>query len=237
MFLPLHDNNPLKIIRFQAVSGVLIAVNFLLFFLTYYGLSEQQGHEANLSWGMIPAVLTGNAQLPVRLQQMPEAATLLTYMFLHSGWLHIISNMAFVWVFADNVEDAFGHLGFLVFYLFCGIAAGLAHTLAGPASVAPLIGASGAVSGIIAAYLVLYPRARLWVLLFLKFPVPVPAIFALAGWFGFQVLNFFIEQKGDVTVAFGAHIGGFAAGLVIALVLRQRLARRLNQAHAGKTGS
>ena len=227
MFLPLHDTNPLKVIRFQMVSGTIIILNILVFFYTHYALGTQAGNEANLSWGMVPAVLTGNASLPSDLARIPEVATLFTYMFIHAGWLHVIGNMAFMWVFADNVEDALGHFRFLAFYLFCGVAAALVHTAINPASQAPLVGASGAVAGVIAAYLVLYPKARIWVLLFLKIPVPVPALFALAGWFGFQVISLAGPQSGDVVVAFWAHIGGFLTGLVIALFLKARMLRRL----------
>ena len=101
--------------------------------------------------------------------------TLITYMFLHAGWLHLISNMLFLWVFADNVEDAFGHWGFLVFYLICGIAGALIHTALQPSSHAPLIGASAAVSGVLGAYIVLFPKARVWILLLMRIPLRISA--------------------------------------------------------------
>jgi rhomboid family protein len=149
--------------------------------------------------------------------------TLITYQFLHGGWWHLIANMAFLWVFADNVEDAFGHFGFLIFYLLCGIAAGMLHTLVDPHSGAPLIGASGAVSGVLASYMLLYPRARVWILLFLRIPLPIPAVWALGGWFALQLVSAFISTEDSNLVAWWSHIGGFLTGLVLTFVLRSRL--------------
>lgn len=227
MFLPLHDTNSLRVIRFQIVSGVIIAINFVLIVYTALVLGGIDKSTVATSFGAVPALLTDFKVLPAKLALIPEPATLVTYMFLHAGWMHFIGNMAFIWVFADNVEDAFGHIGFLVFFVVCGVVAALAHTLAGPHSQSPLIGASGAVSGVMAAYLVLYPKARVWVLLFLKLPIPIPAYLALVGWFGFQLINSFLPQTGEVVVAWWAHIGGFIIGGVIAFALRGRLNQRL----------
>ncbi len=227
MFLPLHDNTSLKVIRFQIVSGVIIAINLLLIIYTAVILGGIDKSTLATSFGAVPALLTDFKVLPANLAVIPEPATLFTYMFLHAGWMHFIGNMAFIWVFADNIEDAFGHIGFLVFFAFCGAAAALAHTLAGPQSQSPLIGASGAVSGVMAAYLVLFPKARIWVLLFLKLPIPIPAYLALVGWFAFQLFNSMMPQTGDTIVAWWAHIGGFITGGVIAFALRGPLNRRL----------
>jgi membrane associated rhomboid family serine protease len=131
--------------------------------------------------------------------------------------------MLFLWVFADNVDDAFGHFGFLIFYLLCGIAAGLAHTLVQSQSPAPLIGASGAVSGVLASYLLLYPKARVWILLFLRIPIRISALWALGGWFALQIVSVFITTTEGEQVAWWAHIGGFLAGLILTFVLRSRL--------------
>lgn len=228
MFLPLHDNTPLRMIRFQFVTGILILLNFLAFTLTYLLVPEKIGISLATGLGAVPALYTGVAVLDPSLYVVPEPFTLITYMFLHAGWLHLIANMAFLWVLADNIEDAFGHIGFLIFYLICGVVAALTHTLFNWESQAPLIGASGAVSGVIASYLVLFPRARVWVLLFLKIPLPIPAVFALVGWFGIQVASLFIEQEGEVIVAWWAHIGGFLTGFLITLLFRSKLRQRLS---------
>jgi membrane associated rhomboid family serine protease len=127
-----------------------------------------------------------------------------------------------MWVFADNVEDALGYFGFACFYLVCGVAGGLTHVLMMPHSEQPLIGASSAVSGVLAAYLVLYPKARVWVLLFMRIPVPLPAIWVLGGWFFIQVINLWAALSGE-DVAVWAHIGGFLAGLALTLALRRQI--------------
>jgi membrane associated rhomboid family serine protease len=135
--------------------------------------------------------------------------------------------MLFLWVFADNVEDAFGHFAFLLFYVLSGIAGGLTHVLMAPASPSPLIGASGAVSGVIAAYMLLYPKARIWILLFMRLPIRIGALWVLGGWFALQVLSLLVTGEADVQVAWWAHIGGFIAGLAITFLLRSRLLIRI----------
>lgn len=220
MFVPLHDNTPLKVIRFQFVTLAIIVGNVVIFLMT--GAFQSDLFLANVatSFGVVPSDITlGIPQSPV-----PEPLTFVTYMFLHAGWIHLISNMLFLWVFADNVEDAFGYFAFTLFYLLCGIAGALAHVMMTPDSPAPLIGASGAVSGIIGAYVLLYPKARIWILLFYRIPLRISAIWVLGGWFLLQVFSVLTAgTDSDVQVAWWAHIGGFFAGLVITLVLRSRL--------------
>jgi len=228
MFVPLHDDTPLRLIRFQYATGTIIVINVIvmLYMLTLPGQSAETYFA--LSYGAIPALITDHIPTVEGIQGVPEPLTLLTYMFLHAGWLHLLSNMLFLWVFADNVEDAFGHAGFVAFYLFCGAMAGLAHAFMVPTSQAPLIGASGAVSGVLAAYLVLFPRARVWVLLLMRLPLRIPAYWALIGWIVFQFISLLLANPEDeVQVAWWAHIGGFAVGLVLTLLLRNRLRERL----------
>jgi membrane associated rhomboid family serine protease len=234
MFVPLHDNTPLRLIRFQYATGLIIVINVLV---TIY-MQALPGDSAEmyfaLSFGAIPALITNHIPTVEGIQAVAEPLTLLTYMFLHGGWLHLISNMLFLWVFADNVEDAFGHLGFVLFYLLCGVAAGLAHAFMLPTSQAPLIGASGAVSGVLAAYLVLFPKARVWVLLFMRIPLRIPAYWALIGWILFQFFSLAMTTPEDkVQVAWWAHIGGFMAGLLLTLLLRNRLMERLARVPLG----
>jgi len=228
MFLPLHDDAPLKVIRFQVVTGAIIAVNVAVFLFTHYAVGAGGEVAIAMGLGVTPAAITDAAAVDPARHMIPGFATLVTYMFVHAGWLHLVSNMAFLWVFADNVEDAFGHWGFLGLYLLCGVAAGLAHSLAQPASLAPLIGASGAIAGILGAYVLLYPRARVWVLLFMRLPLRISAAWALIGWIAFQVLAMFLDNgRGPVSVAWWAHIGGFATGLAVTWLLRDRLRTRL----------
>jgi len=228
MFLPLHDNTPLKVIRFQVVTGIIIAANVAVFLFTHYGVGGNGEVMIDLGLGATPAAITNGAPVDAAYHMVPDFATLITYMFLHASWLHLLSNMAFLWVFADNVEDAFGHWGFLAFYMLCGVTAGLTHSFAQPASLSPLIGASGAVAGILGAYLLLFPRARVWVLLFMRLPIPISAAWALIGWIGFQVIAMFLDNgQSRISVAWWAHIGGFATGLAVTWLFRERLRARI----------
>ena len=224
MFLPLHDDTPLKVIRFQYMSGLIAVVNVVA--LVYAGHLMAGEPVIFYSFGAIPALLTDRAVIDPALAPIPEPLTLLTYMFVHGGWLHLISNLLFLWVFADNVEDAYGHVGFVAFYLFCGVAAGLAHVVTHPASEIPLVGASGAVAGVLGGYLVLFPKARLWILLFMRLPIRLSAYWALVGWLGFQFIAAVVPQD-DIEIAWWAHIGGFATGFALTWVLRGPLRRRL----------
>jgi membrane associated rhomboid family serine protease len=221
MFIPLHDNTPLRVIRFQYVTGALIFINFAIFLLTGAFTNDAMLSAIAYGFGIVPSQLTLAADGPYN--PVPEPVTLISYMFLHGSWLHIISNMLFLWVFADNVEDAFGHAGFLFFYLLCCIAGGALHAFVQSSSGAPLIGASGAVSGVLAAYLLLYPRARVWILLFMRLPLPIPAWGALGGWFVLQLISLFLPIDENMPVAFWAHVGGFLAGLLLTFIFRSRL--------------
>ncbi|NJM29505.1 MAG: rhomboid family intramembrane serine protease [Rhizobiales bacterium] len=221
MFVPLHDDTPLKVIRFQFMTLSLVIANVVLFLMTVAFQPDQVLAAIAAGFGLVPSELLGHA--PVGgLNPLPEPATLFTYMFLHAGWIHLISNMLFLWVFADNIEDAFGTFGFLLFYLLCGIAGGLTHVLMTSESAAPLIGASGAVSGVLAAYMMLYPKARVLVLFFTYFPWRMSALWVLGIWFAFQIVSLYLAGPDDA-VAWWAHIGGFVAGLLLTFLLRSRL--------------
>ena len=224
MFLPLHDNSALQVIRFHYVTALILAVNVVVLILAVHVANGDAA--VVFSFGAIPALLTDRAEIDPALMLIPEPLTLITYMFMHAGWLHLISNMLFLWVFADNVEDAYGHFGFLAFYLFCGIAAAAVHIMVWPDSRIPLVGASGAVAGVLGSYLVLFPKARVWVLLFMRLPLRLSAYWVLLGWLAFQVVAIALPQ-GEVTIAWGAHIGGFATGFALTWVLRGPLRRRL----------
>jgi len=165
----------------------------------------------------------GSANGPYDLVAVPEGATILTYMFFHGSWMHLIGNMMFLWVFGDNVEDAIGHFKFLLFYILCGAFAALFHTALTPESTRPLIGASGAVAGVIAAYLMLHPRVRVWVLVMRFFPMQISAAWALGFWVVLQFTMVYLTQIGVVKgpIAWWAHIGGLIAGAVLIVVMRR----------------
>jgi rhomboid family protein len=224
VFIPISDDNPLKSIRFQWVTLGLVAVNVLVYLLEAFG--DADGVQAAIvSFALTPsdllhATTVGGAPGPVgKSMQVPAWITLITYQFLHGGVLHLLSNMLFLWVFGDNVEDALGHLKFLAFYLLCGIAGGVAHAVALPTSPYPLVGASGAVAGVIAAYLMLHPRVRVWVLALRFLPLRVPAMWVLGFWVVSQFVMVIIAPADGV--AWWAHIGGMAAGALLVLILRR----------------
>ncbi|THV11633.1 rhomboid family intramembrane serine protease [Rhizobium rhizophilum] len=218
MFIPLHDRNALKHIRRQYVTLGLIAANVIAYALARV-VPDAAFELGVYGLGFIPAILLGGASLDPSLVLVPESATYITYAFLHGSWLHLGSNMLFLWVFGDNVEDAMGHFKFLFFYLACAAAGALVHGLVMPASEAPLIGASGAVSGVVAAYLMLHPKVRVWVLVFMRFPLPLPAFIPLLFWVGQQFVMLVID--GASNVSWGAHVGGILAGALLVLVLRR----------------
>lgn len=219
MFVPLYDDNPLRHVRMPLVTYALIAVNLFVFVEFQSGLFGADIEQTTLSYGVIPAVLMNIEELAPEFVVIPEQLTLLTYMFLHGGWLHLIGNMLFLWVFGDNVEDATGHVRFLFFYLAAGAFAALVHSLAMPESELPLVGASGAVAGVIAAYLMLHPRVRVWILLLWRLPLRLSAMWVLGFWVALQLFNALTIR--DDEVAWWAHVGGLAAGAALILFLRR----------------
>ncbi len=218
-FVPLNDENPRTWIRYHFVTMILIAA-CILAFLWQIGLAGRDHELAFFRYGVIPAVLWGNAVLPAEAAAIPAAATLVTSMFLHGGWLHLIGNMLFLWVFGDNVEDAMGHRRFVVFYFLCGAIAGLAHAGSDPASTIPTVGASGAVAGVLGAYFVLHPRVGVWGLLFGIIPIRLPTVIVLGSWIGLEVLNALTSSARDAGIAWWAHIGGFLAGAALIFVFK-----------------
>ncbi len=224
MFVPVYDTNPLRLIRFQYVTFTLVVINLAIFALEATGLPAH----VVAGFGVVPADLLGGRTvgttiaLPSELLGLPTWATLLSYMFFHGDIWHVATNMLFLWVFGDNVEDAMGHAKYLFFYLACGVFAGIAHAAMQPGSAVPLIGASGAVAGVIAAYVLLYPRVMVWVLAFRFIPLRITAAFALGAWIVTQLVMVVLPQSGPpMPIAWWAHIGGLAAGAALVLVLRR----------------
>ncbi|MEW9805603.1 rhomboid family intramembrane serine protease [Mesorhizobium sp. ZMM04-5] len=219
MFIPLHDANSLKHIRLQYVTIGLIIANVLMFFLTAFG-TEQATTAVAYGLGYIPSVAFGYAELPPELVFLPEDMTYVSYAFLHGDIFHLGGNMLFLWVFGDNVEDALGHVKFLIFYLLCAVAGALFHGMLAPDSQVPLIGASGAIAGVVSAYLILHPRVKIWILAFGRIPLRIPAFIALALWILFQFAMFL--AGGEEQISWACHIGGIVAGALLVLVLRNR---------------
>jgi len=203
---PIGDRNPRRIIPW--VTYLIIVINAVFFFFEL-----TQGDAFIIRWSLVPARLIEHP--------LSDFPTLFTSMFMHAGWLHIVGNMLYLWVFGDNIEDRLGHFKFFIFYLVCGIVATLAQMIFNINSNIPLLGASGAIAGVLGAYIILYPLARVRVLLGCLI-APLPAIFFIGIWI---LLQFFygVGSLGDVAeggVAYLAHIGGFFTGLIVGIFLR-----------------
>ncbi|HEX8165573.1 MAG TPA: rhomboid family intramembrane serine protease [Beijerinckiaceae bacterium] len=220
MFLPLYDGVPLVHLKAPLVTRALIGGCVVAWLMTSLGMLPVSEQTVAVGFGVIPAVLFGTKTLPASLHFVPEPLTLVTSIFLHGSVLHLAGNMLFLWVFGDNVEDGMGHRRFLVFFLLCGVAAGLAHAAMMPSSTVPLIGASGAIAGVVAAYLILYPRVKLWALFFGRIPLHVPAMWAIGFWIVLNVLGALIAE--DDNIGWYAHLGGLAAGAALTPILRRR---------------
>ncbi|MBC8130445.1 MAG: rhomboid family intramembrane serine protease [Rhizobiaceae bacterium] len=220
MFVPIYDGAALKSISRPYVTIALILANAIIWlFFSATGETGAYLSGFELSYGFIPAVVNDLAVLPPQYIVQPGEFSYVTYAFLHLDFWHLLGNMLFLWVFGDNVEDAFGHFKFLAFYLFCAAAGAAAHSLTMPDSEATLLGGSGAVSGVVSAYLMLHPRVWIWVLAFGRIPVMLPAYVLLILWIGFQ---FAMLALGDEEVSYGAHVGGIVTGAVLTIVLRRR---------------
>ena len=231
MFIPLYDGVALKHLRAPYASYLIIAVNVLVFVALWLGyLGDEQ--RLDTEFGVIPAVLTGKAVLAPDLALVPPpltmaaaaldstSTTVASGMFLHGGVLHLLGNMVFLWVFADNVEDAMGSARFTLFYLACGAAGALFYVFMLPVSEAPLIGASGAISGVVVSYLILYPRVRVFGLVFDWLPLSLPAYFCVGAWVALQIGGALFG--GSPEVGWWAHVGGIAAGIALTPLLKRR---------------
>lgn len=212
--IPLHDDNPTKIFPVLTITFIVMCV--LVFF---WELSLGPAtNKAFLTYGAVPAVVVGGKYLPPQMDAIPAWMTVFTSMFMHGGWMHLIGNMLYLWIFGNNVEDAMGHVRFIIFYLVCGVLAFLAHALGDPSSQIPTVGASGAISGVLGAYLLLHPRARVLVAIPLGIiihTVRLPAAIVLGFWFVLQLINSATVTGDQGGVAWGAHIGGFVAGMAL----------------------
>jgi len=235
MFFPYKDDNPRRLVPF--VTYILIALNLVVFFYQI-GLDFIASQEFTLSFGLIPATLTNLPRNEITIayaQYLSDATnnrilinavpnspylTVFTSMFMHGGLMHIFGNMLFLWIFGDNVEGALGHIRFAVFYILCGIGAAVGQIFVDINSMVPMIGASGAISGVLAAYMLRYPRARIHTFVFLLIiftTVRVPAFIVIGIWFATQVMSGIgalgVDTGGGV--AWFAHIGGFIAGVLL----------------------
>lgn len=226
--IPLKDDNPTSIRPVLTVG--LIALNVVVF-LYQLSLPARDERAFVFQFGAIPAVVMGTRRLPVELAAIPPQLSLITSMFLHGGWMHLGGNMLYLWIFGNNIEEAMGRLRFLVFYIVCGIGAAGAHILSSVSSTIPIVGASGAISGVLGAYVLLYPRAQVLVLiplgLFTRL-MYIPAAFVLGFWFLLQLLEGSLSRGSGPGVAWWAHIGGFLIGMLLVGLFKRRQVRFFN---------
>ena len=218
--IPLKDDNP--------TSGRPIVTYFLIglcvfVFLIQLGSQSYKTGELFYSFGLIPSVLMGHNQLPNDLYVLPAFLTIFSSMFMHGGFMHIIGNMLYMWIFADNIEDDIGSGKFIIFYLLSGIGAAMTQVLIDTKSQIPMVGASGAIGGVLGAYLVNHPRAKVLVLIpfgFFSQIIKINALYVLGFWFILQ----FISQGGGV--AYAAHVGGFVSGVILILFFNKKVKRK-----------
>jgi membrane associated rhomboid family serine protease len=207
--IPISDENPSR--HPPLVSWIIIAA-CIATFIWQASLSDPEHDAAVLSFAFIPA------RLFVEDPELPAMLTLVTSMFLHGGLLHLGGNMLYLWVFGNNVEEAMGHIRFFVFYVLSGMGAALTQAWFDPASEIPMVGASGAISGVLAGYVLIYPRARITVIVplgILLYPVKISALFVVGFWFLVQLFQASITGPGEPGVAWWAHLGGFGAGFLL----------------------
>ncbi|GGA14380.1 rhomboid family intramembrane serine protease [Okeania sp. KiyG1] len=220
--VPLNDENPTSKTAF-VVYGLIVA-NVLLF-LYEISLSDIQLRQFFYSWAVVPCQLSNTCSVPLPTSQFPEWLTLFSSQFLHGGWLHLGGNMLFLWIFGNNVEDCLGHVKFLIFYLACGVLASLSQWFFSPGSAIPTLGASGAIAGVMGAYIIRFPKAKVLTLLPLGFfitTVRIPAFFFLGFWFLQQAFYSFASLNTPANIgmegggiAYWAHAGGFVFGAIL----------------------
>jgi membrane associated rhomboid family serine protease len=220
--IPIRDHNPTT--RTPYVTIALIAACVLVF-IWQVSLHPRSGEAVVYQLGFVPALLFGHATLGPDGGLIPAWSTLFTSMFLHGGFMHLAGNMLYLWIFGNNIEDAMGHGRFIVFYLLCGLAAAMAQALPDMDSTIPMIGASGAISGVLGAYLLLFPHAKVQTVIPLGvvfFVRALPAGLLLGFWFVFQLMSGVLSGGGEGGVAWWAHVGGFVAGMALVHLFRQR---------------
>lgn len=214
-FFPISDQNPTN--KKPLICWIIILFCVLIF-ITYVFKNSYIKDSIFLSFGMIPAVLFGFSELSPPLKFIPSFLSIITSMFLHGGWMHLIGNMTYLYIFGDNIEDVMGKTKFIVFYLITGTCAALSHALLDPNSTIPMVGASGAIAGVLGAYLMLFPKANIrvffWFIFFFKI-INVRAIIVLGGWIIIQLISFNGTEVSNGGVAYAAHIGGFISGIIL----------------------
>tara|TARA_B100001029_G_C15049179_1_gene449408 strand:+ start:101 stop:826 length:726 start_codon:yes stop_codon:yes gene_type:complete len=224
--IPLKDDNP---VSGKPVVSYSIIFFCVIIFFAQLGLNQNELKEFTYSYGLIPSVLMGIDQLPSDLNKISPVGTIFTSMFMHGGWMHLIGNMLYLWIFADNIEDDLGTLNFVIFYFASGVGAAMSQVLVDVNSQIPMIGASGAIGGVLGAYLINYPNARVLVLIpfgFFSQLIKIRALYVLGFWFILQFVNSFFSSSSGGGVAYAAHIGGFISGVILILFFNKKFIKK-----------
>lgn len=217
--IPISDDNPAQRSAYVTWTLIVLCVATYLWELAL----GREMHAALNALGFVPASYFSTRLTEAGDLGFPPALTILTSMFLHGGVLHLAGNMLYLWIFGNNVEDIAGHFRFLLFYVLCGVAAALAMAYIDPASRVPMVGASGAISGVLAAYVLFFPRAKVTVIVplgIILYPFALTAIWVIGFWFVLQLVSAWLADPGQPGTAWWAHLGGFAAGLLLAPIFR-----------------
>ena len=220
--IPLKDDNPTS--SKPIITYCLIIICIFVFLIELTSPSYRTG-EFFYSYGLIPSVLLGKLKLASSMYVIPAYLTIITSMFVHGGFMHLIGNMLYMWIFADNIEDSLGKVKFLIFYILCGIGAAMAQVFTDTNSQIPMVGASGAIGGVLGAYLVNYPKAKILVLIpfgFFSQIIKIKALYVLFFWFILQFVNSALTNSNGGGVAYAAHIGGFISGVILILFFNKK---------------
>ena len=225
-FFPFADENPTNK---KPILSWLIILSCSFIFLNQIFEPMYITEKTFLSFGMIPSVLFGHSELSDPLKIIPPALSIFTSMFLHGGWMHIIGNMTYLYIFGDNIEERLGKFKFVIFYLVTGIVAAFSQALIDPTSTVPMIGASGAIAGVLGGYLVLYPKAKIkvffWFIIFVKI-IRIRAFIVLGGWIIIQFISFSGSDLNSGGVAYAAHIGGFISGVLLINIMKNKITKK-----------
>ena len=220
--IPLKDDNPTSN---KPIATYLIIVLCVAVFLLQLGSQSYKTGHLFYSYGLIPSVLMGHDKLPMDFYAIPAYATIISSMFMHGGFMHLIGNMLYLWIFADNIEDDLGSAKFIIFYFLAGIGAAMTQVLMDRYSQIPMVGASGAIGGVLGAYLINYPKAKVLVLIpfgFFSQLIKIKALYVLGFWFILQFINSNMVNSQGGGVAYAAHIGGFVSGIILILIFNKK---------------
>ncbi len=220
MFIPVSDDNPLRFIHRPYVTYTIIIILLIFYAPILLKPEAQLTKELFYGFGIIPSVILGHNSVATQYVNIPADMTVISYIFIHANAAHIVGNLAFIFVFGDNIEDALGHGRFALFFLLTGASGGIFHIFMHPTSVIPLVGASGAVSGMVVAYLMLFPFVKTWGIVLSWFPLRIPTFFFLFAWILYQIIA--VKFLSESNVGWWAHLGGIFSGMILVILFKRK---------------